>query len=66
MTLEELRQLRQANPDAYRDRSGVKRVVVDNDKPSAPGVWQGGGTRVVEFPIVIAIGGPGGPDSGEI
>lgn len=60
MTLDELRQLREANPDAYRDRSGIKRVVVDNDKPSAPGVWQGGGSAVVEMPITI---GPGGGDS---
>jgi hypothetical protein len=40
MTLEELRQLREANPDAYK--SNVPRVVVDNDRPSSAGVWQNG------------------------
>lgn len=42
MTLEELRQLREANPNSYQRDPSVKRVVVNNDKPSSPGVWQGG------------------------
>jgi hypothetical protein len=40
VTLEELRQLREANPDAYR--SNIQKVRVDNDRPSSPGVWQNG------------------------
>jgi hypothetical protein len=49
VTLEELRALRAANPEAYK--SNIKRVVVDNDKPSSSGVWQGGGSGRVEFAI---------------
>lgn len=55
MTTDELRRLREADPDAYVPK--VKRMVVDNDKPSAPGVWQGGGTMTVEMPITIPLGG---------
>jgi hypothetical protein len=57
VTVEELRALREANPRAYE--SNVKRIVVDNDKPSAPGVWQGVGTGVCELPIA---GMPKGDD----
>jgi hypothetical protein len=55
VTLEELRQLRAANPGAYE--SNIKRVVVDNDKPGSPGVWQNAGTATVELPITISTGG---------
>jgi hypothetical protein len=40
MTIEELRKLREDNPDAYK--SNIPRVVVNNDRPSSPGVWQNG------------------------
>lgn len=57
MTLDELRQLRAASPEVYV--SGVKRVVVDNDKPSAKGVWQNPGVGTCEMEIQVAGGSPG-------
>jgi hypothetical protein len=40
VTLDELRRLREANPEAYESK--VPKVRVNNDRPSKTGVWQNG------------------------